>query len=204
MNKTVFFVLVAALLCAGAVSVYLSTASFTPQERPAIQSRVASAVPIGGPFELVDHNGQNVNDQSYGDRYKLMFFGFTSCPDVCPAELNKIATVLDGLGADAERIKPLFVTIDPERDTPEVMKEYVELFHPDITGLTGTVAQIEEVEETYKVYSAKSIIEGMAEGDYMVDHSAFTYLMSPDNELILVFDGEDETDQIVAEIREIL
>ena len=162
-------------------------------------TRIASAVAVGGPFELVDDSGAAVTDRSFGDRHLLIFFGYSFCPDVCPTELSRMASALDRLDpADVEQLQPLFVTIDPERDTPEVMSEYVELFHPDIVGLTGSEEQIAEVARAYRVFYAK-----VDTGDpdyYLMDHSSFTYLMAPDGSNVAVFPYDTPPDEMAGAI----
>src|SRR5918996_3071934 len=115
-----------------------------PADRPTGAATTAE-VQIGGPFALVDHTGHTVTDADYRGKLMLVFFGFTHCPDVCPTTLQEIASALDVLGDEAGRVQPLFITVDPERDTPEVMAGYVDLFHPGIVGLTGTPEQVASV-----------------------------------------------------------
>lgn len=152
-------------------------------------------VVIGGPFQLVDHNGQAVTEQTYAGTWRLMFFGFTHCPDVCPTELQRLATVLDSLGPRAQRVTPLFVSIDPERDTPSALSAYVELFDPRIVGLTGTPEQIAAVTRSFRVYSAKVPLDG---GSYTMDHSAFVYLMRPDGSFGTLFPPDVPPERITA------
>lgn len=140
---------------------------------------------VGGPFTLTDHNGKTVTDASYRGNYLLVFFGFTFCPDVCPTELQVMAQALDDLGGEADSIVPLFVTVDPERDTPEVLKAYVENFGPRFVGLTGTPDQIAAVAKAYRVYYAKA---GKTDaGGYTMDHSAIIYLMGRDGRFLKHF-----------------
>lgn len=157
-------------------------------------------VPIGGPFRLVDHTGAEVTERSWEGRHLLMFFGFTYCPDICPAELNTIAEVMDALGPDADRVQPLFVTVDPERDTPEALAHYVAAFHPRIVGLTGTPERIAETARAYRVFYAR-VRTGDGPGDYTMDHSTAAYLMSPSNEFVAVFSHTTEPARIVETIR---
>lgn len=168
---------------------------------PASGAALAGA-DIGGSFTLTDHNGNIVTEKSFGDSYRLMFFGFTFCPDVCPTELQKISTALNLLGPDAEKVQPLFVTIDPERDTPEVMRAYVKEFHPRLIGLTGTLEQIKQIEDNYKVYAAK--LNDPAFSDYTMNHSSFTFLMSPGNKPLSLFSSTDSPDDIAAEIKRVM
>ena len=142
---------------------------------------------VGGPFSLVNHNGVQVTEKSWPGKYLLIYFGFTHCPDVCPTGLNKIAEALNALPANkVEKIQPLLITVDPARDTTKDLKNYVELFHPKLIGLTGTDAQIEQVEAAFKVYAQK---QGDSK-DYMVNHSAFTYLLNPDGQVVGLYSHE--------------
>ena len=161
-----------------------------------------SGAEIGGSFSLTDHNGTPVTESNYRDSYKLIFFGFTYCPEICPTELQKMTKVLNALGPDADPIQPLFITTDPERDTPETMQAYVEMFHPRLVGLTGTPEQIKNVQHKYKVYAAK--VESKELSDYTMDHSSFTFLMSPDDRLLALFSSQDSAQDIEAEIRSVL
>ncbi len=133
---------------------------------------------IGGPFALAAADGRTVTDQDLLGRPFLIFFGFASCPDVCPATLATVGTALEALTGH-ERIEALFVTLDPERDTPETAGQYAAAFHPDIIGLGGTRAQIDDAASAYRVYSARVPLEDSALG-YTIDHSAFVYLMGAD------------------------
>ena len=130
---------------------------------------------VGGAFELIDQDGNNVNESSFPNKFKLIYFGFTFCPDVCPIGLNAISEALDTLGTKAKKIKPLFITVDPLRDTVDVLKNYKESFHESFTFLTGSPEQIQATAKLYKVYFRKT----SEEDDYLVDHSAITYIMSP-------------------------
>jgi protein SCO1 len=141
---------------------------------------------IGGPFALVDQNGKQVTDQDFRGRDMLIFFGFTHCPDICPAELQVMAQALDHLGDKAKKVVPIFITVDPERDTPEAMKAYVESFGPNFVGLTGSPEAIAAAAKAYRVAYAK--IENKASpSDYSVDHSAIAYLMGPDGKYLTHF-----------------
>lgn len=153
---------------------------------------------IGGAFTLTNHLGEEVTQETYNDQYKLIFFGFTYCPAVCPTELQKVSVIMNELGDIAEKITPIFITVDPERDDVETMKSYVEQFHPDLVGLTGTPEQIETVKNAYRVYASK-IENDMMEG-YMMDHSAFLYFMSPENTLIALYPAKDTAKEIAEDI----
>lgn len=145
---------------------------------------------FGGPFSLVDHNGKTVTDKDYADKFKLIYFGFTFCPAICPTELAKMTAALNALGEEAKKIQPLFITVDPERDTVEKMKPYVALFHPSLVGLTGTPEQIKNTTKAYKIYAAK--VEDPSLSDYTVDHSSFIYLIAPDGRLLYIFKSSDD------------
>ena len=127
---------------------------------------------VGGNFELISYDDQRINTEIFKNQYKLIYFGFTYCPAICPTELQKMAGVMQDLPNEiAQQIKPMFVTLDPERDTPQVLKEYLNLFPADILGMTGSVEQIKAVKDLYKIYSSKVYEEGASE--YTVDHSSY-------------------------------
>jgi protein SCO1 len=140
---------------------------------------------IGGPFKLIGKDGQTVTDQDFRGRYMLVFFGFTHCPDICPAELQVMAAALDDLGSDAEKVVPIFISVDPERDTPEVVTTYVENFGPNFVGLTGSPEAVAEAAKAYRVtYDKYEYKDDAGNSNYSVDHSALAYLMGPDGEFI--------------------
>ena len=141
---------------------------------------------IGGPFTLVDQNGKTVTDQDFRGRFMLVFFGFTHCPDVCPAELQVMSQSLDALGPKAEEVVPLFITLDPERDSAAVMAEYVKNFGTRFVGLTGSPEAIAAAAKAYRVAYAK-FQENPASANYSVDHSALVYLMGKDGEYVTHF-----------------
>ena len=130
--------------------------------------------PIGGPFALIDQNGQPISDQDMKGRPFLVFFGYTHCPDICPTALFEMSEVLHTLGKDADRVGALFITVDPERDTPAVMKDYLSSFDPHLRGATGDPKAIDAVEKAYRVYAKKVPTD---KGDYSMDHTALIYLM---------------------------
>lgn len=141
---------------------------------------------IGGPFTLVDQTGRTVTDQDFRGRYMLVFFGFTHCPDVCPAELQVMSDALDELGPKADEIVPIFITLDPERDTQEVMGAFVKNFGSRFVGLTGSPEAIAAAADAYRVAYAK-IYEDTRKPDYSIDHSGLVYLMGKDGEYITQF-----------------
>ena len=139
---------------------------------------VPGGVRIGGHFTLVAPDGRTVTDADFRGKVMLVYFGYTFCPDVCPTELQAVAASLALLGDDAARVAPLFVTIDPERDTPKAMGEYTQLFDDRILGLTGSAEQIAAAAKAYRVYYARADAKGAS--TYLMDHSSFIYVMGPD------------------------
>lgn len=171
------------------------------QSEPAAKS--VAGITLEPEFSLTDHTGAEVTEADYAGQYKLIYFGFTYCPAICPTELQKITQVLEGLDqAQAEKIQPLFITVDPERDTVDVMREYVDLFHPRLIGLTGTVEEIEQVKSGYKVFAAKAPTEDGS--DYTMDHSSFIYLMGPDNSTLAIYRMQDDAEMIGNDVTQIL
>ena len=141
---------------------------------------------IGGPFALTNQKGERVTDETFRGKYMLVSFGYTFCPDVCPAELQLMSNAVDLLGAKAEKVTPIFITIDPERDTVPQIAGYVENFHPRMVGLTGTPEEIKEAASAYRVYYAKAEGASAASG-YLMDHSTFLYLMDPQGQYVTHF-----------------
>ena len=142
---------------------------------------------IGGPFTLVGRDGKIVTDRAFRGKYMLVFFGFTHCPDICPAELQVMAAALDELGRKANDIIPIFITLDPERDTPPVVTGYVMNFSPRFVGLTGSPEQIAEAAKAYRVTYSKFQEEGAKPDDYTIDHVALVYLMGKNGEYLTHF-----------------
>ncbi len=146
------------------------------------QDQAAQLGGIGGPFALVDPAGHTVTDRDLRGRYLLVYFGYTFCPDVCPTTLTAIAGALDRLGPQAAHVQPVFITVDPARDTPKVVGQYAAAFSPRILALTGAQPAIDKVAAEYRVYVARHADDG--KGDYTVDHSSIIYLMGPDGHFI--------------------
>jgi protein SCO1/2 len=142
------------------------------------------AVAIGGPFQLVDQNGHAVSDQDFRGKPFLVFFGFTHCPDICPTTLFEVSEVLRRLGPDADRTAALFVTVDPERDTPDKLKDYLASFDPHLHGITGDQAAVAAVAKAYRVYYKKVLTAG---DDYTMDHTAIVYLMDKNGRFVAPF-----------------
>jgi len=153
---------------------------------------------VGGPFRLLDHNGRVVTDANFKGRPFLVFFGFTHCPDICPTALFEMSEVLKRLGSDADKTAALFISVDPERDTPEKLKDYVSSFHPRVFGLTGTPAEIEAVTRAYRAYAKKVPLDG---GGYTMDHSAIVYLMDKDGRFVAPFNLKRSAEQAAADLK---
>ncbi|HCQ70603.1 MAG: hypothetical protein CL570_07675 [Alphaproteobacteria bacterium] len=165
---------------------------------PKTEKNVAG-ISIGGAYDLVDHTGAPRTNADFQGDYKLIYFGFTYCPAICPTELQKITATLKTLPSDlAEKIQPLFITIDPERDTVDVMRDYITLFHEKFIGLTGNVDQIDAIKKNYRIYAQKVQDDTMTE--YTMDHSSYIYLMSPDDELISIYRTKDTAADMAADI----
>lgn len=142
---------------------------------------------IGGPFTLIDEAGRTVTEADFKGQPLLVYFGYTYCPDVCPTTLTTIAEALDLLGGKGHDIAVLFITVDPERDRPENMGDYARAFHPQVVGLTGTTEQVAAAARAYRVYFAKAAQDPKDPEDYLMDHSAYTYLMGRDGKFLTHF-----------------
>lgn len=171
----------------------------TPASRTGI---VLSGPEVGGPFTLIDHHGQTVTDGDFRGDYMLIYFGYTYCPDVCPTSLQFMVTALDLLGDEGAQIRPIFITIDPERDTPAALADYVALFHPRLVGLTGTPEQVAAAAKLYHVYYKKAVSEVASE--YLMNHSSQTFLMAPEGRFLKFFGHGADPETIAAGIREYL
>lgn len=153
---------------------------------------------VGGPFSLVrSDTGESVSEQDFADKPKAIFFGFTFCPDVCPTTLFELATYLDALGPLADNIHTLMVTVDPERDTQDFLREYVGAFHDDIIGLTGERENIDEAIANFRVYARRVELES---GDYTMDHTASIFLMNADNQLVGTIAYQESPDTALAKL----
>jgi len=158
-----------------------------------------AGVELGGPFTLTNQDGTSVTDATYRGKWMLIYFGFTYCPDVCPTELQVVSEALHDLGDQASQVAPIFVTIDPERDTPAVLADYVKLFDDRLIGLTGTAEQIAAIARAYRVYYAKVTPPGST--TYLMDHSSFLYLMAPDGRFSTLFRNGTSAADIVAALK---
>jgi protein SCO1/2 len=153
---------------------------------------------IGGPFRLVDQNGKPITEQYLQGRPFLVFFGYTHCPDVCPATLFDVSEMMRALGKDADRTGALFITVDPERDTPAAMKEYLSSFDPHLRGATGDQNAIDAAEKAYRVYAKKVPAE---HGDYSMDHTALVYLMDKQGRFVAPFSLKRRPEESAADLR---
>ncbi len=172
-----------------------------PQGGQPVQS--SGAALIGGPFSLVGADGKPVTDRDFRGRYMLIFFGFTHCPDICPAELQVIAQALEQLGDKAKTVVPIFITLDPERDTPEAMANYVKSFGPNFVGLTGSPEAIAAAAKAYRV-AYSQVENNNSAGDYSVDHSALVYLMDPEGRYVTHFSYGLSADQMAEKLEKSL
>jgi protein SCO1/2 len=189
---------VAMVLLAGGM---FTTLSLTPGLRSQPQSEA-----IGGPFVLTAGNGRKLTDHDVRGKWLLMYFGYTHCPDICPTTLAELSETLKLLGPLAMEVQPLFITIDPERDTPDVVGSFVDQFDPRIVGLSGTPAQIGAVAKEYHVYYAKSAAAAAAGESYSMEHTAFVYVMGPDGKYLTLFSPlQGQTpDDMAAKLRDLI
>jgi protein SCO1/2 len=159
---------------------------------------VALQSSVGGPFSLTDHNGKPVTDADMKGRPFLVFFGFTHCPDVCPTALFEMSEIFRELGKDGDRIGAMFVTVDPERDTPEKLKDYLSSFDPRLIGATGDEAAIKAIEKAYRVYAKRVPLDG---GGYTMDHTAIVYLMDKNGRFVAPFNMKRKPAEAAADLR---
>jgi protein SCO1/2 len=169
----------------------------------AVRSQVPGRALVGGPFSLTSHTGKRVTDKDFAGKYMLIYFGFTYCPDVCPSGLQVMAAAIDKLGSDAQKIVPILITVDPERDTPEQLAKYVPQFHPRLVGLTGTAEEIRQVAKAYRVYYNKVKDEKSSAG-YTVDHSALFLLMDGQGKYVAHFTHGTSVDAMARRLDEIV
>jgi len=172
-------------------------------QAPGEQATTTSPL-IGGPFTLVDQNGATVTDADFRGQYMLVYFGYTFCPDVCPTALNRNAEAMDVLGDQAEKVVPIFITVDPERDTVEHMKEYAKFFHPRLVALTGSEEQVKAAAKAYRVFSAKVEDEGGDAENYLMDHTAITFMMGPDGRFLQHFSHDVTPEDMAERMRKVM
>jgi protein SCO1/2 len=193
-NASRVMLLLAAFL--GGLFLFFGAIIFVTSRAP---SPVGSAVAaVGGPFHLEDQNGTSVSDQDLKGRPFLVFFGFTHCPDICPTTLFEMSQLMHALGPDAERTAAVFITVDPERDTPAVIKDYLSNFDPHLRGLTGDQASVNAALKAYRVYAKKVPLDN---GDYTMDHTALVYLMDKDGRFVAPFNVNRKPEAEAADLR---
>ncbi len=195
------FILVAAVL---AGLVILGAGAFVAlalRDNPRGAAGTALASAIGGPFRLTDQNGKTVTDADLKGKWSLVYFGYTHCPDACPTALNDISIALEDLGTKRDAVRPVFITVDPERDTPEALKAYVTSFDAPILALTGTPEQVAQAAKGYRVYYAKHPEAG---GEYSMDHSSVIYVMDPQGRFTASFTHESTPEQIAERLKKLL
>jgi len=161
-----------------------------------------AAVQIGGPFNLVDQHGRQVTEADFHGRYMLIYFGYTYCPDVCPTELQAMSQAIDRLGEAGEKVTPVFITVDPERDTVEQLAGYAEHFHPRLVALTGSQEQVTAAAKAYRVYFRK--VEDESTTEYLMDHSSIIYFMGPEGRFLTHFSYGTPPEEMAEKMRNYL
>lgn len=164
-------------------------------------SQVKAITGIGGPFQLIDQKGQPFTEKSLEGTATALFFGYTFCPDVCPTTLLEATAWMKELGADADRLRVVFVTVDPERDTADKLREYLASFDPRFVGLTGPRAEIDRILKAYRVYARKV---DSPSGDYTMDHTAAVYLLDASGHFVAMINFQEQTDKAMVKIRRVL
>ena len=195
--------LIAVGLFISAAALFLFPQAFGLNPTAGPQIKISGKALIGGPFSLVDHTGKRVNEKTYVGKFQLIYFGYTSCSDICPAQLQVMSAALGVLGEKANRIQPLLISIDPERDTVAAMAEYVASFDSRLVGLTGSVEEIRAVTKAYRIYYAKEKSEGSSE-NYRVEHAGIIYLMDERGEFIKPFRFGVRPDELAAELEKLM
>lgn len=193
-------VLMAALLCGLWVASPASAQSSSRFAAELMDAVMWNREPIGGAFKLNDQTGKIRTDADFRGQLILVYFGFTYCPDICPTDLQQIGLAMEQLGDDAKSVQPLFITLDPERDTSEHLAQYVPLFHPRLLGLTGSIKDVSQAADAYRVYY-KRVSTGSKPDDYTVDHSAFIYLIDRDGKYLGFFPPGTDAPRLVEMIR---
>lgn len=191
MSRSIRILVLLAAFVAGAFALTAGVMLLGPAEK----TRPSA---VGGPFQLVNQDGKTVTDADFRGKPLLVFFGFTHCPDICPTTLFEVSEVFNRLGKDAEKVNAIFVTVDPERDTPEKLKLYLSSFHPQISALSGSEEQVEAIKKAYFVYAKRIPLEG---GSYTMDHTSVVYLMDKQGKFVAPFNLKREADVAAADLR---
>jgi protein SCO1/2 len=187
-----------------ALAAVLTCASPAWAEAPPPGGEEQSEAGIVPRYLLMDTRGKAITDQDFPGSFQLIAFGYTFCPDICPTTLAEMSLIMEKLGKQAERLQPLFITVDPERDTPEVLRRYTAFFHPRIIGLTGSPELVRRVADHFKVRYEKHLEPGAAPDKYSVDHSAGMYLLGPDGEFLAKFAYATPFGEVAERIRSLM
>ena len=197
MRPVIFVIGLAALVLAGGLG-YYALQSSSPEPETA-------NVPIGGPFELVDSTGETVTQENFSGRHMLVYFGYTYCPDICPVSLQNMVEAYAQLSSPVKaEVVPVFITVDPERDTVEVVKDYISYFDPALVGLTGSTEQVDGAKSSYRVYAQKAPTSDAEDADYLVDHSSFIYLVDGTSSYVTHFGHSATPEEMRSKIEELL
>jgi cytochrome oxidase Cu insertion factor (SCO1/SenC/PrrC family) len=200
-SRACALLLIASLFGAIALVCGVATAEEQPSAAQMMDDLMYGRGTVGGPFTLTDHTGRKRSDSEFRGKLMIVYFGYTYCPDVCPADLMAITQALDALGAAAQAIQPVFITVDPERDT-KLLADYVAAFHPSLVGLTGSPDEIRKVANSYKAFYAKVPLEGG--GEYAVDHAGVIYLMGRGGEYLGFMPPQTNPDRLTEVLRKYL
>lgn len=176
----------------------------TIEKPPVSQHENYGAPAIGGDFSLTNMAGETFTNKDLEGHYSLVFFGFTLCPDVCPVAVATLSDVMNQLGDDAEQVIPVFITIDPERDTPEKLKDYMSSFNPALVALTGSADQTRQVQKAYHVYAQKQPLESNGENDYSMNHSSFIYMLDKQGKYIRHFSHDVSADKLLTAVSQVI
>lgn len=196
MRKIRYILWALVVIAVGFMAYLLMTIDTNP--RP---NKLGAGEKLGGEFNLIQHNGKPITDKDLLGKPHIIFFGFTTCPEICPTTLHEISTWLDELGADADKLGVYFITVDPERDTKELLSEYLSFFDSRIIGITGEKNKVEEVLRSFKVYFNRVELEG---GDYTMDHTAIVFRLNAKGEFVGSIDYEENSETAVAKLRMML
>ncbi len=188
-----------ALACVISSAALAANEATEPSPTELIEGLLSGRAPVGGPFELTDQTGHRRTDADFRGKLVVLYFGYTYCPDVCPTELQSISLALDKLGAAAEAVQPVFITVDPERDTPARLAEFVASFHPRLIALTGSLSDIKKTALAYRTFFAQN--DATAPGEYSVDHTGFIYLIGKDGHYLGFLPPGVSPDEIADAIR---
>ena len=204
MKRVFFYFAVAVVVVAFGLVLKFVVAPLQPPPKSAKVAQIPAPPPVGGPFTMVNQHGQTVRDTDFQGRHMLIFFGYTYCPDICPTVLSNVTQALELLGPAAAKVQPIFVSVDPERDTPDQLKMYLEHFHPTMVGLTGSKQQVEAAKKAYRVYAAKADQSADDPDDYLMAHGSTLYLMGPKGEFEAFFSHQSDPQAMAHRIKEFL